>query len=137
MSGYCELYSTCIDQMKFVQRRCAEEHKELGGGDGRLLPGLPKRRFGACNTKLLLHYQVFCHKINFLISFKFLRFLGSILVDNFFFEKCFFASLTSTVLLKRIYLSFWPQKYNKIKFYAILNSIALIFLPLYQKNPFH
>uniref|UniRef100_A0A7E4V1W6 CX9C domain-containing protein n=1 Tax=Panagrellus redivivus TaxID=6233 RepID=A0A7E4V1W6_PANRE len=48
--SYCKLYSICNEQLKFVQKECEDT-------GGRLVPGLPKRRFGDCNKRLVAQYK--------------------------------------------------------------------------------
>uniref|UniRef100_A0A7E4V0U4 Uncharacterized protein n=1 Tax=Panagrellus redivivus TaxID=6233 RepID=A0A7E4V0U4_PANRE len=48
--SYCKLYSICNEQLKFVQKECEDS-------GGRLVPGLPKRRFGDCNKRLVAQYK--------------------------------------------------------------------------------
>ncbi|WKX94604.1 hypothetical protein Q1695_011688 [Nippostrongylus brasiliensis] len=48
--SYCEVYSLCLDEFGREERACQAKA-------GRLMPGLPKRRRGACNRKLVPDYQ--------------------------------------------------------------------------------
>ncbi|KAK0394356.1 hypothetical protein QR680_000695 [Steinernema hermaphroditum] len=48
--GYCELYAACTDELKSVQNRCKHNNS-------RLMPGLPKRRFGDCAGELVPEFQ--------------------------------------------------------------------------------
>ncbi|KAE9551856.1 hypothetical protein FO519_004930 [Halicephalobus sp. NKZ332] len=48
--SYCHLYSICSEELKFIQKSCKAV-------EGRLIPGLPRRRFGECNRKLVAEYK--------------------------------------------------------------------------------
>ncbi|VDM49897.1 unnamed protein product [Toxocara canis] len=51
--GYCALYAVCSKHLKNEQKLCTAI-----GADGRLMPGLPRRRMGRCNEKLVADFQV-------------------------------------------------------------------------------
>ncbi|CAJ0957738.1 unnamed protein product, partial [Mesorhabditis belari] len=46
----CDLYSVCLDEMHLQEDDCLPD-------SGRLLPGLPGRRIGECNQKMIPKYQ--------------------------------------------------------------------------------
>lgn len=48
--SHCEVYSLCLDEVGRVEQAC---HASAG----RLVPGLPKRRWGACSRRLLADYH--------------------------------------------------------------------------------
>ena len=48
--SYCHLYSVCSEELKYIQKSCEVV-------DGRLIPGLPRRRFGECNRKLVTEFK--------------------------------------------------------------------------------
>uniref|UniRef100_A0AC35F0M4 Uncharacterized protein n=1 Tax=Panagrolaimus sp. PS1159 TaxID=55785 RepID=A0AC35F0M4_9BILA len=47
---YCKLYAICSQEQKFVTKSCDT-------GIGKLIPGLPRRRFGKCNKRLVTEYK--------------------------------------------------------------------------------
>uniref|UniRef100_A0A914YKL7 Uncharacterized protein n=1 Tax=Panagrolaimus superbus TaxID=310955 RepID=A0A914YKL7_9BILA len=47
---YCKLYTVCSEEQKYVSKSCE-------GNNGKLIPGLPRRRFGKCNKRLVTDYK--------------------------------------------------------------------------------
>jgi hypothetical protein len=50
-TGYCELYSTCADQLKFVQANCQHQSNQEASN-------FFKKKYGSCNARLFTLYQV-------------------------------------------------------------------------------
>ncbi|KAI6178942.1 hypothetical protein M3Y98_00556400 [Aphelenchoides besseyi] len=54
-TGYCEQWTTCSYQLRFLQAQCQGRNDV---NEGSKMPEIFRRRFGSCNAKLWSEYQV-------------------------------------------------------------------------------